>query len=241
MNIKKYLKYLDPYNYLELFLQKTIGKDNTKFKKSIYFLSYIIFSFILAFLIYQLISLILGVNMPLAIVVSRSMEPNLKIGDLVILTKAKDLDVKEIDLNYNISKKDLKDFADLNYKTNQYGLKQIDSIKINTEIIYIEDTKNNDIVVYNSNIRNKNIIHRAILLINAKDGKFIITKGDNNKTNTLLDQDCNIRQVNNKLILQNNCLHLYPTPINSVKGKLIGRIPYIGYIKIIFSKIFSIF
>jgi signal peptidase I len=233
--IQNFLKYLDPFTYLDLVLEKVLGNSKDFKSKIIYWVAYILFSFLLAYLFYLLLSIILGVSMPLAIVVSSSMEPNLHRGDLVILTKAKNLNIEVIELDYNISNLDLKDFLKLNFKTNEYGLKEIDSLELdNNKIIYIEDTKNNDIIVYKSNVKPIDIIHRAIVYFKAKDGDFVLTKGDNNKTNRLIDQDCNINS--NTGLTENLCLNIYPTSINSVKGKLIGKIPYIGYIKLGFFK-----
>jgi len=232
MKIKNIFKYLDPFIYLDLLLEKYIGNPDTKIKKILYWVFYIIYSFLLAYLLYFILSLVFGVSMPLAIVVSSSMEPSLYRGDLVIVTKADNLKSQVVELNYNIANKDIKDFAELNYKNNIYNLREIDSIKIDNQIIDINSITNNDTVIYRSNLKNIDIVHRLVVYIKAKDGNFVLTKGDNFKTNRLIDQDCNIDEDTG--MPKNQCLNIYPTSINMIKGKIIGKIPYIGYIKLIF-------
>jgi signal peptidase I len=229
MSFKKKLKWLDPFTYLDLLLLRLFGEPTTVKKKIYYWICYIIFAFICAYLLYSLIGLCLGVNMPLAVVVSESMVPNLSRGDIVIITKAKDLDVQKIKINEDIGNKDLKEFADIEYTINENNLEEVKAITIGNIKIEMDNTLENDIIVYYSNTQHKDIVHRIIAYIEAKDGIFVLTKGDNNKTNRIIDQDCNI--VNG--IIKNNCLNKYPTPINSVKGKIIGRIPYLGYYKLI--------
>lgn len=166
--------------------------------------------------------------MPLAVVVSHSMEPNLSRGDIVVIKNAKNLNSETIEINKNLKNKDLKEIAEIVYVKNEYGLDQVHSLKIEETTIYIDDIIENDIVVFTSNVNNKDIVHRLVLYIKANDGEYILTKGDNNKTNRLIDQDCNF--VNG--VAKHNCLNKYPTPINTVKGKVIARIPYLGYIKL---------
>lgn len=227
--------YLDPFNYLDWALEKWIGKPDGFFKSAIYWLCYIVLAFFLAIAIYDILGWILGVSMPMAIVYSSSMEPSLHRGDIVILTKANKLKIEEVTINENIANKDLKDLAELGYSLNAYGLTEVDSIKIGDKNISLLDTiKNkNSIIVYPSNVTGKDIIHRAIVKINAKDGIFLLTKGDNHKTNVLIDQDCDIEIINGKTTIQKPCLNIYPIKENELKGKKIGKIPYIGYIKLV--------
>ncbi len=227
--------YIDPFNYVDLGLEKWIGKPDCFWKSAIYWIVNIIVSFLLAMLIYKILGLILGTAMPMAIVVSSSMEPNLYRGDVVVLTNPKELTVEEVTINQNVAKKDLSEFAEISYSKNQYGLLEADSIKIADKNISLLDAidRKNDIIVYPSNKTGRDIIHRAIVKINAKDGVFYLTKGDNHKTNVFIDQDCEVAIVNEKIIAQKPCINLYPIKENIVKGKKIGRIPYIGYIKLV--------
>ncbi len=228
MSFKKKAKWLDPFTYLDLLLLKIFGEPKSFSIKIVYWIAYILFAFLCAYLIYMLLGFILGVNMPLAVVVSHSMEPNLSRGDVVIITRANNLETKTIEINKAIANKDLKEIAEITYEENEHGLEKTKSIKIEDTIIYMDDIIENDIVVYTSNTKNKDIVHRLVVHLSAKDGEYVLTKGDNDKTNRLIDQDCNIIDG----IAKNNCLNKYPTPINTLKGKIISRIPYLGYIKL---------
>ncbi|MFA5745264.1 MAG: hypothetical protein WCX82_00945 [archaeon] len=232
---KSFWYYLDPFNYVDLLLEKFVGKPNTFGKNVLYWIVYIFTSFILALLIYKILGLILGVSMPMAIVVSASMEPSLHRGDIVILTSAKNLKVEEVTINESIARKDISEFTEMNYSKNQYGLTEIDYIKIGDKKISLIDAidNKNDVVVYSSNVNGRDIIHRAVVKIHAKDGSFILTKGDNHKTNVFIDEDCQITTENNKIVAQKPCLNLYPIKESTLKGKKIGKIPYIGYIKLV--------
>jgi len=241
MKLKKIFYWLDPFTYLDLFLEKIFGKPKNTLIKTVYWIFYLLFSFLMAYLIYNLIGLILRVSMPLAIVVSTSMTPSLNKGDVVILTAPENLIVPTITIDYNISKKDLFEIFTLNYKTNEYGLQEIEYLEINQKKIFVNDaiTNNNSVVVYKSNTVPKDIIHRAIVYIKANDGEYIFTKGDNSKTNRYIDQDCGIDRnisTDEEIYVNKGCLHLYPTPAENIIGKKIGKIPYIGYIKLMFAR-----
>ena len=240
MKLKKIFYWLDPFTYLDLFLEKIFGKPKNTLIKTIYWIFYILFSFILAYLIYSILGMILRVSMPLAIVVSTSMTPTLNKGDVVILTAPENLNVPIITINDNIKEKDLFEIFSLEYEKNEFGLEEIKSISTNDINLYVSDAikNNNSIIVYKSNTTPKDIIHRAIVYIKANDGEYIITKGDNSKTNRYIDQDCGIdRNISSstEIYVSKGCLHLYPTPVESIIGKKIGKIPYIGYIKLIFT------
>lgn len=230
-----FLKWFDPFTYVDLFLEKTIGKQEGFWNNVIYWACYIVTAFISALLLYKIIGLFLGVAEPLAIVVSSSMVPNLHIGDVVIFTKPTNLKVAEVEIDRSIRYKDVSEFAEINYHINQHGLEEVKSITINDKTFIVEDaiTNKNSVVVYKSNVNGKDIIHRAILKIKARDGTFIITKGDNHKTNLYIDQDCDIIREDNQIIAQKPCLNLYPIRIEDISRKKIGKIPYIGYIKLV--------
>ncbi|MDD3178326.1 MAG: hypothetical protein PHR26_02295 [Candidatus ainarchaeum sp.] len=231
MNLKKYLKYIDPYTYIDIFLLKHFGEPKKLKIKIIYWIVYLLYSFILAFIIYKLAGLILATTLPFATVVSGSMEPSFYRGDIVILSGAKNLHAQKVKINDNITYKDLAEFAEIEYIYENQTL-EVKSLKINEEIYLVEDAIKNkyDVVVYKSNINGKAIIHRIILIIEANDGTFVITKGDNQETNKLIDQDCEI-DINTQTI-RKPCLNVYPVNIERLIGKKIGKIPYIGYLKL---------
>ena len=232
---KKYTRWVDPYNYLDLLLDKILGKEDTSSKKIITNIIYILYSILLAYILYLVIGLILGTSLPLATVVSGSMQPTLYRGDIVIINSAKNIKAEVVDVNENIANKDLKDFSKMSFFPNKYGLSEIDTITIGNKTINLMNTiKNkNSIVIYKSNIYGKLIIHRAVAIIHAKDGIFVITKGDNHKTNRIIDEDCNLDP--NKGNPRNGCLNIFPVNVKYLYGKEIFKIPYLGYIKLIFS------
>lgn len=232
---KEKLKWLDPFTYTDLLLEKTIGKQEGFLKTIVYWVAYLITAFISAFLLYTIIGVLLGVSEPLSIVVSSSMVPHLNIGDVVIFTKPTNLKIPEIEINENIQYKDITEFLTINYYLNEHGLEEAESITVNEKTINLKEAieNKNSVVVYKSNTTNKDIIHRAILKIKAKDGTYVLTKGDNHKTNLYIDQDCDVDYEDNKIIIQKPCLHLYPIKIENINRKKIGKIPYIGYIKLI--------
>ncbi|MDD2477840.1 MAG: hypothetical protein PHW45_02615 [Candidatus ainarchaeum sp.] len=232
--IKKYSKWIDPFTYVDILLLKLFGKPKNLKVKILYWIFYILFSVLFAFLIYKLAGLILGTTLPFATVLSGSMEPNFYRGDIIVLNSAKNLKAETITLDYPIGNKDLQEFATQKFYTNQYGLTEVKSIAINNKTIEIKDIiKNkNSVVVYNSNTTGKDIIHRLVVIIKATDGTFILTKGDNSKTNRIIDQDCRIDQSTG--LAQNFCLNLYPVKKENLIGKKKLRIPYLGYLKLIF-------
>ncbi|VVB67533.1 Uncharacterised protein [Candidatus Norongarragalina meridionalis] len=74
--------------------------------------------------------------------------------------------------------------------------------------------KSNDVIVYEPTPAYYGlIIHRAFLKIRASDGVYYLTRGDNNG---FLDQQSGIRLVAEK----------------DVKGKVLLRVPYVGYLKL---------
>jgi len=227
-----FLNWLDPFTYLDLFLNKVFGAPKTTDKQIIFWIIYIIFAFGIAYLLYTIIGLVLGSSMPLATVVSGSMEPTFKRGDIVILGSAKNIKAEIIDFNASIVNKDLSSFSEITYRKNEYGLDEINTITIANKTIKIDDiTKNNNsVVVYFSNLKGIPIIHRVVGIINANDGTYVMTKGDNKKTNRFIDQDCEVSYLNGKPT--KGCLNLYLVNTKDLVGKKIGLIPYIGYIKL---------
>ncbi len=232
MGKKNITSWFDPYTYVDLLLFKLFGKPDKLQIKIIYWVFYILFSLLFAYLLYQIIGLALGSSLPLATVVSGSMEPSFYRGDIVLIGSAKNLKAEVIEVNDFISNKDLRQFAKLEFFPNEYGLSEIDTLVIGDQRLVIKDaiTNNNSVVVYRSNTTGRDIIHRAVVVINAKDGTFILTKGDNSKTNRIIDQDCKINL--NTGVPGNMCLHIYPINVNDLIGKKIGKLPYVGYFKL---------
>jgi signal peptidase I len=225
------LKWIDPFNYVDILLAKLFGEPDQTWKKVLFWIIYLLFAFVFAFLLYKIFGLIFGVSMPFATVVSGSMEPSFYRGDIIIIKSPTNLKSEVAVIDENIANQDIKDFAKMYYEPNSYGLYQIDRIVIDNQTYSLNDivSKNNSVIIYPSNTRGIPIIHRVALTIEANDGTFYITKGDNNKTNRIIDEDCNIDENG---IPQNGCLHMYPIANKEIIGKKIGRIPYLGYIKL---------
>ncbi|MFH0973912.1 MAG: hypothetical protein V1817_03965, partial [Candidatus Micrarchaeota archaeon] len=81
--------------------------------------------------------------------------------------------------------------------------------------VYFPARNDNDVVVYEAQPAEYGlIIHRVLAKISASDGVFYLTKGDNNAA---ADQQSGISLV----------------PESTVKGRVIGRIPFIGYFKLL--------
>lgn len=234
MTLKEKAKYLDPYLYVDLFLLKVFGKDKKLEIKIIYWIVYLLYSLLLAFIIFKLLGLILGTSLPLATVVSGSMEPSFYRGDIMVIKGAKNLNAETITISENIKTKNLSDFSKIEYSKNEYGVLEAETITIANQEVIIKDaiTNNNSVVVYKSNLTGRDIIHRVVLIIDAEDGEFVLTKGDNGETNYIIDQDCT---VNGNYII-NGCLHMYPIETKDLLGKKLFKIPYIGYLKLFLFK-----
>lgn len=219
-----FFKYLDPFYPYDLLIKYLESKGIKS--KTIFFVIFVIYALILAFIILKILSVALGVPEAMKIVVSGSMIPALNIGDVVVLYSPEKINTTYIDINENISGKPLSEFAKINYFIDDFGI-HTKSLEIDGKEIVLD--KSGDTVVYYSPTQNKEIIHRAVLGINAKDGTFYLTKGDNEKTNFVMDADCNFKYGN----MQVACLYPTALPKSEVISKQIFWIPYLGYIKIL--------
>ncbi len=232
----RWLKWIDPFTYSDLLLQKIDPDHEWKMRR---WLVELLTAFISAFLLYTIIGWVLGTAMPLVIVVSGSMEPILHRGDVVLLQGigGSDVKVQEATINQNIAGRGFWDFGTVQYFPSQDGWLPDSNacVQQRNRGIYsvtIEGKEyrfrtDGDIVVYFSG--NEPIIHRAVLRIHAKDGDYFLTKGDS-KFNPLFDQDCG-RLIGS--ISECSCITLYPIPIKQVQGKAVGWIPLVGYVKLI--------
>ena len=87
----------------------------------------------------------------------------------------------------------------------------------------------NDVVVYQPlptdyYARTGDIIHRVFLKLKTADGKeYVLTKGDNNPILDLQVYDYT-RNLGNR-----------PIPQDRVRGRVVMRIPYLGYFKLFIS------
>ncbi len=133
---------------------------------------------LIALLINYTLAATLKVQKPVMVVVSSSMEPTIKPGDIIVVKK-----------------------------------------------VNIEDIKVGDIIVYKNPYTQKEIVHRVIYK-GKKYGKvYLITKGDNDKTNPLPDQLVGAAP---------------PITEEIFVGKVILIIPYLGYPRYLVYLIFKI-
>ncbi len=217
------LKWLDPFTYVDLYVLPVVNPEKDK---NIETAVYIVSAFIFAFILYNFVlAFILGTGTPLVIVFSGSMEPVLYRGDIVVLTGGSTVHTNEVNLDFPLAGKQVDEFAEVGSRQVQSdgvsdGFRN-DSLRING-IEYEFDPKG-DIVVYHSGLRNQDIIHRAVLKLNATDGSYLITFGDNNSR---IDQDC-LRSIS-------QCIAPYPVPIDELNGKYLMHIPLLGYVKLFF-------
>ncbi len=101
-----------------------------------------------------------------------------------------------------------------------------------------------DVIVYDSNTSAGPIIHRLFAVLNATDGEYYLTKGDNNN---FLDQQSGFyiipaRSADRMLLSvpfvgavswKGGSLAWQSEPQFPIKGKVLLRIPYVGYIKLL--------
>src|SRR3989344_9223480 len=77
-----FLKYLDPFYYVDKYLVPKINPENTEW---VNWIIYLVSALFFAWLIYFALGLLLATSSPMVIVVSGSMEPVLYRGDVVVM------------------------------------------------------------------------------------------------------------------------------------------------------------
>ncbi|MCX8158245.1 MAG: hypothetical protein N3D73_01110 [Candidatus Diapherotrites archaeon] len=240
--IKENLKWLDPFTYVDIYVMPVVNPNKNKF---IELIVNIFFAAFFAFSLYIILGFLLSTKIPAAIVYSYSMVPELSRGDFVLAkgTSANDLNAKTIYFDFEINNMPLGNYAtsycafiedpsfikDCSYFLSLYVKGKIPLDSFETKYLIFKDgqrvdiERRGDIVIYYSDSLNKQIIHRAVVKIVAKDGVFILTKGDSYK-NPIIDQDYQfyIKPIS-----------YYPIPADKIDGKVILKIPLIGYVKIL--------
>ncbi|MCD6434215.1 MAG: S26 family signal peptidase [Candidatus Diapherotrites archaeon] len=224
----RFLRYADPFFYVDRYLMPFLNPE--KDSKKEFVINFFSAAFF-AFLFYFILSVLLATSVPVSVVMSPSMEPVLYRGDVVIAAAANLDDFAElpmVELNRNLKNTFLYEFAKPIYEESAANnlKKQIKELQIGSKRIKIE--KKGPIVIYHSALLNRQIIHRAVVLLKAKDGYFVLTKGDS-IYNSTIDQDCG------RVFLgmpQKACITLFPVALDEIKGKLILKIPLVGCIKL---------
>ena len=233
-----FLKWLDPFTYVDLFVMPRVKKVTTN--STVEFLVNIFFALLFAWIIYTLLGLIFGSSTPLVIVYSSSMENTFFRGDVMALSFARSSNdlAQVVTLDREIK----------NVPANEFVFPVYEESKLKSLIFScdgnctkeIVPNTNGSVVVYSAFPSGLPIIHRAIVLIAAKDGNFILTKGDNSLTNPTFDQDCGkvVPELNST---QKPCITLYPVPVSELQGKSFFKIPLVGCVKLwLMDDLFSI-
>lgn len=225
-SFREKLKWIDPFHYVDIFLMPKINpKNNELLATAVYFVS----AFVFAWLFLFILSLLLGTQSPLVIVMSGSMEPVLHRGDIVVMQafSPEQENLPEIDFSsQSLESTPLYLLAkELNFSSE--AIPQLQSIVFsNNESLLIE--KQGPIVIYYSEWQRKPIIHRAIAKLKGADGLFYLTKGDSLFNNTV-DQHCG-RIVSG--FPEKNCINFYPVNHDETEGRVIATIPLLGCAKI---------
>jgi len=218
-----FLKWVDPFTYVDLFIMPHVKKiTNNEFVE---LLVNVFFAGLFAFLFYSFLAFLFGVNTPLVIVYSASMEPDLYRGDIIGLYKSQVSDDygPTIFLDQKIKGVAVNNYASAEYLGGEFFAL---SFSNGEKVLYQKDSRT---IVYPSYPVGIPIIHRAIARIKALDGEFVLTKGDNQITNPTYDQDCG-RIVNN--ISEKNCITFYAIPVEEIQGVAFFNIPKFGCVKL---------
>jgi len=228
-NTKKKMswKYLDPFYPYDLFIDYLDKKGITN--KYFNFLIFLIYAFLLAYLILKILAVILGGHQAAMIVVSGSMQHYLEIGDIVVLKSPETINTTYVSVDREIKGVPINNYVSVNYtlEGNRYIIKDLN---ICGQIVDLN--RNGDIVVYYSPLQKKEIIHRAVLGIKAKDGIFYLTKCDNENTNFVLDADCNFALRTQNGIMKVQCLYPFALKKEDILSKYWFNIPYLGWVKL---------
>ena len=233
-----FLKWLDPFTYVDLFVMPQVRRVSKSFYVEV--AVNVFFAIVFAWIVYTVLGVVFGTSSPLVIVYSGSMENVFFRGDVMLLSKINSSAYAGafVDLNRAIEGVPVFEYLEPKYYSlsespNPNNLR-LESFYFKDLNKYVEPNKEGFVVVYNSYPNNLPIIHRAILKINANDGVFFLTKGDNDLTNPSFDADCG-RVVDlgyGRIYSEKPCITLYAIPEKEIVGMTFGIIPKIGCVKL---------
>lgn len=206
---------LDPFYWFDRLWFSLIGRPEGIPERIVYHFAEVLYAVVVAFLAYSLLGFILNTPKPAVIVASQSMEPTLWPGDIAVVVGVPPL-APTVEINAPLQGKRLPQTP---IKILREGGRAVGFL-INGERVPLE--RGGDILVYHNDFHGVDIIHRAVLRIVAPDGVFFLTKGDNERTNPTVDQDCEAGP----------CIYPYPVPADNVYGKVVFAVPRIGIIKL---------
>jgi len=175
-----------------------------------------VISFAVAAVVYFIIlPLFLGSATPLVVVSSCSEKPYLNIGDIVVVQGVQMKDVRA----QNVEQEMYIGFTSV-FDGDKVVQLKFDDIEVN------KNTEN-DIVIYYAQPSGYQIIHRAFAKVN---NKYLITMGDNNDVPDQYNAEYPCLDVNK------GCLSTTVTQ-ETLVGKQIFAIPWLGHIKLFFCDI----
>ena len=224
-----FLRWLDPFTYVDLFVMPQVKKVTQN--QLVEFLVNVFFALLFAWIIYTLLGAIFGTSTPLVIVYSASMENTFFRGDVMALGKVSSADYFGPTVFLN---KEIKNIAVSEFVSPIYEGGKISSLMILCDgncLAEIKPDSKGNVIVYPAYPSGMPIIHRTIALLVARDGNFVLTKGDNMLTNPTYDQDCGkiVSEFNSP---QKPCITFYAIPIEQIQGKTFFMIPKIGCVKL---------
>jgi len=237
-SFRKKLKWLDPFTYVDLFVMPRVNPGNDKL---VSWAVYVFFAFLFAFTLYNGLGLLLGTPSPMVIVVSGSMEPVFFRGDVIVLVGAGPEQVRAQELVLDLP---LQGVPARSYLQSRCSGNAFDSASLvpcesflallaqrrakDTDFSVkelrfsdgqaLELNREGDVIVYFSQALQEPIIHRVIAKLRARDGVYFLTKGDS-AHNPLIDQETHITQ--------------YAVPASEVQGKMVLRVPFLGWVKLL--------
>lgn len=210
------LEKLDPFYWFDRFWFSHIGKPESTGEKIVYHAAEVFYAIIVAYALYLILGVLFHTSKPAVIVASQSMEPTLLPGDIVLVHHWREVRAPTVEVNVPLFGKPL---VNTPISLVKEGIR-LKGFKVYDRFIPLE--RNGDIIVYYNDIYHVDIVHRAVLRIVAPDGVFYLTKGDNDRTNPTIDQDCQ----------SGPCIYLYPIPEGQVYGVTFFRIPIVGKVKL---------
>ena len=231
------LRWIDPFTYSDILLSKAGLQENQLASWA----AYLVTAFLSAYLLYFFLGLLFHSPSPMVIVVSGSMEPAFYRGDVMVLNgwgieelnappiNLPDTSIQGIDIaEYATTMCSVRNSAELypcRALSENLGLGMLERKDVVANTIYFKPIKTElsvartgDIVVYWSETQGIPVIHRAVAKIHAKDGLFVLTKGDS-ELNSFVDQD--------------TMLSRSAVRVSELHGRTIFMIPLIGYVKLI--------
>ncbi len=174
-------------------------------------------AFYSALFVWLALGLVLNTNTPINVVTSCSMVPNLERGDLIFL-QGGPIQAPQATLErpINVFSDFTKEPCSIRdkYTGNEISYACTTGLVANGKQIPFDHS--GDIIVYEPGIPNGYdlIVHRVALIVTQNGTRRYLTKGDNNP---VADLEGIVRQM--------------PDDAH-VKGKMIARIPYVGYLKL---------